>query len=271
MSLVDATRSEATKQFTTAMWWVLGIVLAAYVAFTAFAIGLTFGAAADGRLGGDAAPLPTEGLAAMLYSIGTSIGYVFPLLIGTLMATTEYRHKTLTATFLATPKRGIALLAKVIVGIGLGVLYGAVAIVSSVLPAAVALAIFGIDTEFGSSDTWALLARMLLAAVLWVIVGLGVGALIRSQVGAIVIVLVFTQFVEPIARTAGGFIDAVANIVEYLPGAAGDALVGASIFTGFAGQSADAPEWWVGGFVLLAYAVVFGGLGYLTSWRRDIT
>ena len=43
---------------------------------------------------------------------------------------------------------------------------------------------------------------MLLAFVLWVLVGIGVGALVRNQVGAIVGVLVFTQFLEPVGRTA---------------------------------------------------------------------
>ena len=39
MSLTAATRSEYTKQFTTSIWWVLAIVLAAYVAFTAAVLG----------------------------------------------------------------------------------------------------------------------------------------------------------------------------------------------------------------------------------------
>src|SRR3546814_10798718 len=37
--------------------------------------------------------IPAEGLPAILYSTATAIGYVFPLLIGTLMVTTEFRHK----------------------------------------------------------------------------------------------------------------------------------------------------------------------------------
>ena len=35
MSLTAATRSETTKQFTTSIWWVLAVVLFAYVGFTA--------------------------------------------------------------------------------------------------------------------------------------------------------------------------------------------------------------------------------------------
>src|SRR5690349_14471715 len=107
MSLAAATRSESTKQFTTSIWWLLAIVLAAYVAFTATAVGFVFSLAANGDLpGGNAPRLPAESLPQVLYSTATSVGYVFPLLIGTLMVTTEFRHKTLTPTFLATPRRG---------------------------------------------------------------------------------------------------------------------------------------------------------------------
>ena len=34
---------------------------------------------------------------------------------------------------------------------------------------------------------------------------------------------------------------------------------------------ADPLEWWVGGLVLLGYAVLLVLLGHLLSWRRDVT
>ena len=194
MSLAHATRSEVTKQFSTSMWWILAIVLVAYVGFTAAVLGFVFAAASSGSLPGNAPQIPAEGLPAILYSTATAVGYVFPLLIGTLMVTTEFRHKTLTPTFLATPKRGVVLWAKIVVGIGVGVLFGVLGVLSSAVPAAGLLAGYGLGTDLTSADTWALFGRMILAFVLWVLVGIGVGALIRNQVGAIVGVLVFTQF-----------------------------------------------------------------------------
>ncbi|GAA1466108.1 ABC transporter permease subunit [Microbacterium thalassium] len=273
MSLATATRSETTKQFGTAMWWVLIVVFVAYVAFTAGILGAVFAASATGNLPGGTtgAEIPAEALPPVLYSAGMSIGYVFPLLIGTLMVTGEFRHKTLTATFLATPRRGLVMLAKVVVGVGMGVVYGIAGIVASVGPGAAFLAAFGLDTELGSSDTWALLGRMMLASVLWVLVGVGVGALVRNQVGAIVIVLVFTQFLEPVGRAAGAFVEGLNTVTQYLPGAASDALVGASVFTSMPGTTGSSLEWWIGGLVLLGYAVVLLVLGYLVSWRRDVS
>jgi hypothetical protein len=273
MSLADATRSEVTKQFSTSIWWILAIVLAVYVAFTAAVLAFVFSASATGALTGASGPaLPADVIPPMVYSIATAVGYVFPLLIGTLMVTTEYRHKTLTPTFLATPKRGLVLGAKVIAGIGIGVLFAVIGIVSAVAPAAGILAGLGVDTAFSSSDTWALLGRMVLAYVLWVFIGVGVGVLVRNQVAAIVGVLVFTQFLEPIGRAAAAFVEGLSDVTRFLPGAASDALVGASVFTmGMPDADSSGLEWWVGGLVLFGYGLVFLLIGHFTSWRRDLS
>lgn len=273
MTLAATTRSETTKQFTTAMWWILAIVLLVYVGFTATVLGFVFSASSTGALPGDGPQIPSDGLPAILYSTATAVGYVFPLLIGTLMVTSEFRHKTLTPTFLATPRRGTVLWAKLAVGILLGLLYGVVGVVAAVGPSAAFLAGYGLETEFSSLDTWAMFGRMLLAYVLWVFIGIGVGAFVRNQVGAIVGVLVFTQFIEPVGRAAASFVDGLDNVTKYLPGAASDALVGASVFAISTPQTTagDALDWWVGGLVLLGYAAVLVVIGYLVSWRRDVS
>ncbi len=274
MSLVAATRSELTKQFTTASWWILAIVLVLYVGGTAAGIGGLFSALATGALpgaAGQSAEIPGDALPPIVYSLATSIGYVFPLLVGTLMVTGEFRHQTLTPTFLATPRRGVAMGAKVLVGILMGVLFALIALVSTVGAGVAAFAAFGLDTALSSSDTWALLGRIVVALVLWSLVGIGVGALVRNQVAAIVIVLAFTQFVEPIVRLAGQFVDGLSAVTAYLPGAASDALVGASLFTVTGAPAAEPLEWWAGGLVVAAYALVLIVLGHLVSWRRDVS
>ena len=67
--------------------------------------------------------------------------------------------------------------------------------------------------------------------------------------------------------------EGLTNITRFLPGAASDALVGASLFTTAApGMPAEEPlAWWVGGLVLLGYGLVLVLLGHLLSWRRDVT
>jgi ABC-type transport system involved in multi-copper enzyme maturation permease subunit len=272
MSLAHATRSELTKQFSTSIWWILALVLAAYVGLTATGLAFTIGAVASGAIGGTTQGLPTgDGAASVLYSLASAVGYVFPLLIGTLLVTGEFRHKTLTPTFLATPRRGRVIWAKLLAGALFGVLYAVIAIVVAVGPSAAVLAAFGLETGLGSADTWAMLARILLAFVLWVIVGIGVGLVVRNQVAAVVIVLAFTQFVEPLLRFAGAFVTALADVADYLPGAASDALVGSSIFTAATtGGDAGLP-WWGGALVLLGYGLALTLIGYISGWRRDVT
>lgn len=271
MSLTAASRSELAKQFTTAIWWILAIVLVGYIGLVAAGMAAALSAVATGALTGGTAPgLPTDGLPPVIYSIATSFGYVFPLLIGTLMVTSEIRHKTLTPTFLAVPRRGTVLTAKVAIGVVMGLIFGVLGVIASVAPGAGVLAASGLETALGESDTWALLGRMLIAFVLWTIVGIGVGSVVRNQVVAVVLVLAFTQFIEPVARLGGSFVEALEPVARVLPGAASDALVGASALTLGTPTTSEPLEWWAGGLVLLAYAIAFLVLGAFTSWRRDV-
>jgi len=198
--------------------------------------------------------------------------------LGAVGAATEFRHGTAIPTFLATPRRGRVLFAKVVVGILLGALYAVFAVISTVGPAAGVLTGFGIDTKLGETNTWALLGRIVLAFIVWALIGIGVGTLVRNQVAAIVIVLAFTQFIEPIARVAASFVKGLSDVTRFFPGAASDTLVGQSIYNsalaspgGTQAASGHPLEWWVGGLVLLGYAVVFLIVGYLASWRRDVS
>lgn len=266
MSLARAVRSENTKLFTTSSWWVLLLVLAGYVAMMVGSMAAAFG------VGTDEMGLPVgASLTAMLYGLAVTIGYVLPLLLGVLMVTGEFRYATLTPTFLATPRRGTVLLAKVVVAAVVGALYGVVAMLVSVGTGAGVLSLFGLETSIGDTDTWTLVGRGVLAYALWAVIGVGVGALVRNQVAAIVLVLAFTQLVEPMLRVAGALVDWLADVVDYLPGAASDALVGSSFFSMMGGGAGTTMQWWEGAVLLAGYAVVFLILGGISSWRRDVT
>ncbi|GAA1518595.1 hypothetical protein GCM10009761_21300 [Agromyces terreus] len=276
MGMIRALGSEFQKVFTTRTWWLLTLLLVVYVAFLAGGLGAFFGwaldnpdAAADSS---SATGLPTEGLAPLVYSFASSVGYVFPVLLGALAVTTEFRHKTLTPTFLAEPHRTTVLSAKFLSQLLLGAGLGVAAFATSVGAGAGALAGFGIDTALDSSDTWAMIGRGVLAMALWGTIGVGLGSLVPNQVAAIVIVIAFTQFVEPILRLAASFNDVTAKIGQFLPGAASDALVGASFYSvASAGGSATMLEWWQGGLVLLGIGVVTTLIGGATTWRRDVS
>lgn len=275
MTFTRALSAEFLKLFSTRLWWILALTLFLYVGVMAGGLGALFGWASTG---GDASaagvsPLPPGmNLHAVIYSMASSIGYVFPVLLGAFAVTGEFRHQTLTPTFLATPRRGIVLSAKVVAMLLVGALFGVIAWASTVGLGAAALGAFGLDTALGSADTWAMVGRGVLAMALWAAVGVGLGALVPSQVAALIIVIAFTQFLEPVLRLVSSFNEVSANVARFLPGAASDSLVGASFYSvAMPGGSAETLLWWQGGLVLLAIAVVTTAAGYFTSWRRDVT
>jgi ABC-2 type transport system permease protein len=276
MSFFRAIASEFQKVFTTRMWWLLALLLAAYVAFLSGGLGAFLGWVttdpdAPVASGGFNGPPPGTDLATLLYSFASSVGYVFPVLLGALAVTGEFRHRTLTPTFLAEPHRSTVLSAKFLSQLVMGAGLGVVAFALSVGAGAAALAGFGLDTVLDSGDTWALIGRGILAMALWGAIGVGLGVLVTNQVAAIVIVIAFTQFVEPILRFAASLNDVSASIGKFLPGAASDALVGSSFYSMAGTGPVDSLEWWQGGLVLLGIAVIATLIGGATTWRRDVS
>jgi len=272
--MIATIRSEVLKLTTTRLWWVLALVMVGYVGFTAALLAFLFGALGDQlATQPDAPQLSPEAIAPVVYSAVTAVGYVFPLILGTLAVTSEVRYQTLTPTFLTQPRRGRVLSSKLVVLAVAGAVFGLIGLLASVGLGAPILAATGSGAALDDSDTWALAGRIVIAMALWAVIGVGIGSLIQNQVAAIVVVLAFTQFIEPILRFGTSIWDWTAAVGRFLPGAASDALVGSSIFTSFGGGGGTVPplEWWQGGLVLLAIAVVLSIAGYLTAWRRDIT
>jgi ABC-2 type transport system permease protein len=268
MTFLRAVSAEFAKILTTRLWWVLALILFGYVGFSAAAIGFFLSITQEEP----GMQLPGE-LAPLVYSMATATGYVFPIIFGAMSITSEVRHRTIGTVFLATPNRSIVLAAKAVAGLVVGAIYGIVSLAGSVGLGAPVLAAVGKPTLLDDGDTWMMLGRIVLAMALWGVVGVALGVLIPSQIGSIVTIIAFTQFVEPILRTAAAFADWLGEVAKFLPGAAGDALVGASFFTMFAGAGGGAAplEWWQGGLVLAAYALVLGAIGAATTWRRDVT
>ncbi len=261
-----ACKAELLKTFTTRTWWVLGLVMVLFIGFTAALLGLAFSNLL-GEGDGDLGPEP----AVIIYSLGSAMGYLFPVLLGALAVTGEYRHHTITPTFLSVGRRGPVLAAKATVQGGMGLLYGVVALSAAVLGSVFFFLGSGMNTGLGDGATWAMFLRSIIAMGLWAVVGVALGALIRSQAGAIVLVLVFTQFIEPIARMGGALNDTVATITKFLPGSVSDAFVGQSIYSVMAAGSGATLSWWEGGIVLAAYALVLLGVAWLTRWRSDVS
>ena len=267
--------SEFRKATATKTWWVLGIVIALYAAMMTATFAFMFSEIAE-QLGGGSMP-GTENSAHLVYSSVTTFGYVVPLVFGALMATGEIRHRTIGLTFLTEPSRGIVLAGKTVVLLGVGIILGVFGIIGGVGAAAPLLAATDQSTGLDNGDTWLLLTRVLISLSVWAVIGFGMGLLVRGQVFAVVLALVFTQFLEPVLRMGAQFWEWSAEASKYLPGSATDAFVGASVMNDLA--AAD-PEMaggseplsiGVGFAVLAAYAVVTVLAGWWFSWRRDIS
>jgi hypothetical protein len=121
----------------------------------------------------------------------------------------------------------------------------------------------------GDGEIVASLLLSVVALTIWALVGVGLGTLLRNQVAAVVVVLAFTQFVEPILRVGFAALGSLAEVAKFFPGSAAEALVGASLYS-TTGLAELLPRW-AGALVLLGYALLFAAVGRVTTLRRDIT
>lgn len=259
--------AEFRKLFSTRMWWLLGGLMVAYLAFIGVVMAFTLTVEQQG------APVTLTGVAAAeaVYGLVNAVGYVFPLLIGSLMMTTEFRHKTITESFLVEPRRGVLLAAKLVASVPIGLLYGVLGGIGVVAGGAPVLAWQGDGAFLGSGEVWETLALGVLVTTIWTIIGVAVGTVLPNQVAAIVVILALTQFVEPVARVALASFEATQQVSAYLPGAAADAVLGSSLFGEMAGAGGGALlSRGQGLAVFVAYAVVLAVVGRLTTLRRDV-
>jgi ABC-2 type transport system permease protein len=257
--------AEYRKLVSTRLWWLLLIVMVGYLAFIAAIISATytlFETPGVVRVAGVDAARAT-------YSLVNSVGYVFPLVIGSLAMTTEFRHKTITQSLLVEPDRTRFLVAKLLSVVPIGLVAGVLGVVATVAGGAPLLAVEGDGAYLGDPDVQLGLVLGVVVVTLWAVIGVAFGALVPNQVAAIVIILAFTQFVEPVARMVLMLVDGLDVVASFLPGGAADSLIGAT----FLGDPAtvDLLPRWAAGLVLVGYAVVFAVVGRLTTLRRDIS
>ena len=273
--LARSVSAEVRKVRSTRLWWTLAIVLGAYSAMMAAMFAFLFAAMGD-ELGEAGVTLPAQDTADMVYASVTTFGYAIPLLFGALMATGELRHGTLGLAFTLEPRRGVVLVGKMAALLGFGAVIGAAGLVGSMGVGAAVIAAAGGDPMLASGETWLLAARALGAIGIWALIGFGTGVLVRNQAFAIVLALVFTQFVEPALRAGAQFWEWSAQVAKFLPGAATDAFVGASVMTSLGALDPAMPEGagalgvGAGLLVLLAYAAATVLSGWALRWRGDV-
>jgi ABC-type transport system involved in multi-copper enzyme maturation permease subunit len=202
-----------------------------------------------------------------VYTAGLSVGYLLMLVIGVVQIGAEYRHRTITSTFLTQPRRPRVMLGKVLALVVVGAGYGVLSIIGSVLVGAVTLQARGAE-PFPSAEVFRTMALSLLVLGLWALIGLGVGILIPNQVAALLIAVGVAWIVEPLVGAAVSAWDfGEQHISPYLPSSATQAVVnGAQTSAGDARLS-----WWGGAIALAVWAAAFAGAGVLRVVRQDIS
>ena len=137
-----------------------------------------------------------------VYTAGLTVGYLLMLCIGVLQIGTEYRHKTLSATFLVTaaPDAGDARQGRrPAAGSRRGT--ASLSLLGSVSVGALVLNLRGAEA-FPSTEVLRTLALSLLVLGLWALIGLGLGILIPNQVAALMIGVGVAWIVEPLLGLA---------------------------------------------------------------------
>lgn len=217
------------------------------------------------------APGSNQALRAVLGGVGTSGGHLIMLCLGILSLGGEFRHGTITPTLLAAPRRPLLVGAKLAAITVAGLVFAAVALVLAVAIAVPWLAGTGYHPQLGDGEFWLQLLGNFLVLVLYGLIGFGVGVLIRNQVVAIVLAIVWVYILEPILTIVSA--RWVKPVAPYLPSSAASSLE--RVFVPPGAQNTDfLPHFlpmWGGGLVLLAYAVAFTALGSAFVLSRDVS
>jgi ABC-type transport system involved in multi-copper enzyme maturation permease subunit len=289
-------RSEIYKVFSTRSWWLFGL---ASVVISGMALWANMAQAAsdldEARTTATFSPPPGASAsevaqmqqnfaerhdlhaqlvkaAGSIFTSGQFFGLLLVLLLGTLVVTNEFQYQTATATFLTTPRRTRVIVGKLVAGVGLGMLFWLVTQVIDVIAGSVFFHNIGLTNSLG---TWPIQRAILFNALgylLWAIFGIGLGTLIRNQIGSVV-----TAMVVYLVGYAGSIVvfqliraylihrDGVLTAAVAMPPIASAIMISPSKL-----YDQSAP-WWVGALVMLGWALLAGSIGILLTRRRDIS
>ena len=244
-------RSELLKIRTTRGWYAYLILI---VLLVGLAVASDIGSSSDsvrGSIQHQRGLVEAAGLAALL-----------GIILGITITTTEFRHGTVTPTFLAAPHREHVIAAKAAAGMLVGLLFAVLALLVVAAVALPWLAIVDVDVHFAEGEVVRRAAQALLQSVLWTLAGVAVGALVHSQVAALVGTLIWIFLGETLLVGLFGLVDLDAAS-EYLPFRTLDAAAG----TG----GDDLLSYWPGVTASIGWIALLGGAGIARTLRRDIT
>jgi ABC-2 type transport system permease protein len=246
--MIRLVRAEFTKLATTRLIYGLAAAMAAFAALTVAANVLDRQGAPP--LAADSFPMLVGGPVTLLSGAA--------LLLGILGMSGEFRHQTVTQTFLVTPDRGRVVAAKLVAYPLAGIALALSILAFTAAVAAGWLAAKGITPSLLDARLGRVLLGAVLAAGLCGLLGVGVAALVRNQVAALVAVAVWVVLVEGLLMSLLN----APSLGRWLPSAAAAALTNPG-----GGQLSRL----AGALLLAAYALALALIGTRLVVRRDIT
>lgn len=191
-----------------------------------------------------------------LLSLGSLAG-VFSALAGVLLVTSEYRYGTIRPTFLFTPRRSRVLTAKLAAGLLAGLVFGIVGEGVGFVVGYVILAGRGISFAPSGGDVVLLILGTLAGTALWAAIGVGFGAIVRNQVGAVIGLLAWGFIIDNL------LFGLVPSVGRFTPTRAQDGLIGLTTEHLLSPVGA--------GLTLVAWAALLAFIGLPLLARRDVS
>jgi len=211
---------------------------------------------AAGRQGND--PLGPDSLVHVIGGPAAVITLI-AVLLGVIGMAGEYRHQTVTTTFLASPRRRDVVVAKLVAHSLTGALMALLSLAVATASAVPWLHVSGVDVHL-DGESVRVAAGLVASTALYGALGVSIGALIRNQTTAATVVLIWVLAVEGLI---GDLVDDAA-VVQWLPAAAGRALV-------HIGPSDDGLPVLAAVGIFAVYVVAFAAAGTRLTIDRDIT
>jgi hypothetical protein len=180
--------------------------------------------------------------------------------MGIIVASGEFRHKTATSTYLAIPNRVQVLGAKTIAAAAIGMLFGLAGGAATTIVGLSFTAAGGHHLLLGAGTIGRYVVGATLASGVLAGIGVALGTLVRAQIGAIIATFVWGFVIE---QAVGGVYN---SAQRYLPYTAAASMAGVKL-----GDAATPLPFAAATGLLAVVAVLIALIAMRTSLNADIT
>ncbi|MEU6997243.1 ABC transporter permease [Nonomuraea sp. NPDC046570] len=248
--MIDLIRAELLKIRATRSTWYLGVSAVLFCAGWAALSALVFlGSAAQETMSAEQEITNVYQMAQMAFP--------FTLLLGLVGMSGEYRYQTITWSFLVSPRRDHVVIAKLLAYGVLGLIVGVVCAVTTAAASALFLSVRG--SAVVAPAVPLVLLGAVASSLLFAVLGVAIGALIRNQAVAIALSLTWFFYMEY------ALIAFFPEYARWLPGGAAKAVSGMHLSTG------ELLPAWAGGLLFIGYTLLAATFASRTTLRRDVT